>query len=195
MISKTIFPSRQPTFNFRVRMRVPYDDVSTTSVTSTVVCAEKPNIKFVEETLRAIANNAPETFGTVIANIASLSAVFERKQFERQLAANLSLYKQAADHEWSPNHDLTTALSENRLQSNVETSLAKDWLDNYLIQVRSLRHAHLRLIAKKGCDLHGNRHFASQRLPESDPNMIGRRAAADEILDAMDWLAHARELR
>jgi beta-phosphoglucomutase-like phosphatase (HAD superfamily)/adenine/guanine phosphoribosyltransferase-like PRPP-binding protein len=194
MISKTIFPSREPTFNFQVPMRVPYDDLSTACVTSTVVCAEKPNIKFVEETLRAIAKNAPEKLGTIIANIARLSAVFERKTFERQLAANLSLYEQVADHDWSPDHDLTTALSENRLQSNVETSLAKGWFDNYLIQVMSLRHAHLRLIAKKGCDLHGNRHFASQRLPESDPNMIGRRAAADEILDAMDWLAHARDL-
>ena len=189
-----MFPSRLPAFNFQVPMRVPYDNVSTTSVTSTVVCAERPNIKFVEETLRAIAKKAPEKLGTIIANIASLSAVFERKKFERQLAADLSLCEQAADHDWSPDHDLVTALSENRLQSNVETSLAKGWFDNYVIQVRSLRHAHLRLIAKKGCDLHGNRHFASQLLPETDPNMIGRRAAAAEILDAMDWLAHARDL-
>ena len=30
-------------------MRAPYDDVSITSVTSSVVCAEKPNVKLVEE--------------------------------------------------------------------------------------------------------------------------------------------------
>jgi beta-phosphoglucomutase-like phosphatase (HAD superfamily)/adenine/guanine phosphoribosyltransferase-like PRPP-binding protein len=175
-------------------MRVPYDDVSTTSITSTVVCAEKPNIKLVEATLRAIAKTAPEKLGSIIADISRLSAALERETFERQLATNLALCGQLVDHEWSPDRDLIAALSENRLQSNVETSPAKGWLDNYVIQVRSLRHAHLRLIAKKGCDLHGNRHFASHRLPESDPNTIGRRAAADEILDPIDWLAHARDL-
>jgi hypothetical protein len=175
-------------------MRVPYDNVSTTSVTSAVVCAEKPNIKLVEATLHAIAKSAPGKLSTIVADIARLSTVFERKKFERQLTANLSLCEQATYHEWSPDDDLTIALSENRLQSNIETALSKDWLDNYVIQVRSLRHAHLRLIAKKGCDLHGNRHFASQRLPESDPNTIGRQAAADEILEPMDWLAHARDL-
>jgi beta-phosphoglucomutase-like phosphatase (HAD superfamily)/adenine/guanine phosphoribosyltransferase-like PRPP-binding protein len=175
-------------------MRVPYDDVSSTSVTSTVVCAEKPNIKLVEATLRAIAKSAPGRLSTIVSDIARLGTVFERKMFERQLTTNLSHCEQAADHEWSPGNDLTAALSENRLQSNVKTHLAKSWLDNYVIQVRSLRHAHLRLIAKKGYDLHGNRHFASHRLPESDPNTIGRRAAADEILESTDWLAHARDL-
>jgi beta-phosphoglucomutase-like phosphatase (HAD superfamily)/adenine/guanine phosphoribosyltransferase-like PRPP-binding protein len=194
MTSKTIPPLRRPGFSCQVPMRVPYDNVSTTSITSAVVCAEKPNIKLVEATLHAIAKSAPGKLNTIVADIARLSTVFERERFERQLIANLSLCERAAYHEWSPDHDLTTALSENRLQSNVETALAKGWLANYVIQVKSLRHAHLRLIAKKGCDLHGNRHFASQRLPESDPNTIGRRAAADEILEPMDWLAHAGDL-
>jgi beta-phosphoglucomutase-like phosphatase (HAD superfamily)/adenine/guanine phosphoribosyltransferase-like PRPP-binding protein len=194
MMPKAPSSSRHAAFNCQVPMRVPYDDVSTTSVTSAVVCAEKPNIKLVETTLRAVVKSAPEKLGTIIADIARLSVVFKREKFERQLAANLALYEQARDDEWSPDHDLTVALSETRLQSNVETSLAKCWFDNYVIQVKSLRHAHLRLIAKKGCDLHGNRHFASRRLPECDPNTIGRRAAADEILEPMDWLAHARDL-
>ena len=194
MISKAISPSFRSAFNYQVPMRLPYDDVSTTSVTSAVICAEKPNIKLVEATLRAIAESAREKLGTIIADIASLSTAFERKTFERQLAANLSIWEEVSDHKWSPDHELATALSENRLQSNVETSLARSWLDNYVIQVRSLRHAHLRLIAKKGCDLHGNRRFASHRLPEDDPNTIGRRAAANEILEPMDWFAHAHVL-
>jgi len=181
-------------FNHQVPMRIPYDDASVTSVTSAAVCAEKPNIRLIEKTLRAIAQSAPKTLGIIIERIAFLSTVFEREIFEKQLAAGLSLWEQETDHEWSPRNDLMQALSENRLQSNVETSTSKHWFDNYIIQVRSLRKAHLRLIAKKGCDLYGNRHFASQRMPENDPDTIGRRAAAKEILEGMDWNTHAYEL-
>ena len=188
-----ICPSRSSGFHQPVFMRAPYDDVSITSVTSSVVCAEKPNVKLVEETLRAIVESAPKGLGAMIEHIASLSTVVVREQFERQLADGVSLWK-AADFKWSPAPELCEALSENRLLSNVETSLASGWFENYVLQVKSLRHAHLRLIAKKGCDLHGNRHFASHRTPEDDPNMIGRRAAANEILEEVDWTAHAHDL-
>jgi phosphoglycolate phosphatase-like HAD superfamily hydrolase/adenine/guanine phosphoribosyltransferase-like PRPP-binding protein len=194
MILNAISSPRQSTVDYQVPMRISYDDVSITSVTSAVVCAERPNIKLVEATLRAVSESAPKKLREIIANIAILSTVLEREKFEIQLATNLSLWKRAADHKWSPGGDLTAALAENRLQSNVETSLAKGWLHNYVIQVRSLRHAHLRQIAKKGCDLHGNRHFASYRLPDGDPNTIGRWVAANEILEPIDWSAHASDL-
>lgn len=190
MTANTAHSSRLP----EVFVRIPYDDLSITSVTSAVVCAEKPNIKLVEGTLCEIAESAPNKLRGIIGEIASLSTVFERDKFERQLAANLLLWAQAAEHTWSPNHDLMSALVENRLQSNINTSPDKSWFDNYLSQVRSIRHAHLRHIAKKGCDLHGVRHFASQRMPENDPNTIGRRAAAIEILETIEWDLHAHEL-
>jgi beta-phosphoglucomutase-like phosphatase (HAD superfamily)/adenine/guanine phosphoribosyltransferase-like PRPP-binding protein len=194
MILNAMSPSRRSMVNYQVPMRISYDDVSITSVTSAVVCAERPNIKLVEATLRGVSESAPKKLGAIIASIAILSTVFERESFEMQLATNLSLWERVADHKWSPSRELAAALSENCLQSNVETSLAKGWLHNYVIQVRSLRHAHLRQIAKKGCDLHGNQHFASYRLPDGDPNTIGRWAAADEILEPIDWLAHAGDL-
>jgi len=184
-------PSHSLGFDQPVFIRIPYDDVSITSVTSSVLCAEKPNVKLLEETLCAVAENAPKILRALIEHIASLSRVFVREQFERQLADDLSLWNKGADFKWSPDPDLCEALSEDRLLSNVETSSARGWFENYVLQVRSLRHAHLRLIAKKGYDLYGNQHFVSHRMPEDDPNSIGRRAAANEILKEVDWIAHS----